>query len=209
MTGFRALQQFAHRPPVQERCELCGKPLAEEHEHLLELEKRRLVCACLACAFLFDGHIGQRYKRVPSRIRLLPDFELSEAQWESLLIPINMAFFYRDGRSEKVIAMYPSPAGATESQLALETWSQLAAENPQLSGMQSDVEALLVNRLGERHGFSQNQYWLLPIDRCFKLVGLVRMRWRGFSGGAELWEQLAAFFDALAGRAEIAGGQHA
>ena len=45
-------------------------------------------------------------------------------------------------------AVYPSPAGATESLLPLETWDQIVAENPDLQSMEADVEALLVNRLG-------------------------------------------------------------
>jgi hypothetical protein len=207
MTGFGALQRFARRPAAEERCELCGAAVAREHEHLLELDKRRLVCACQACGILFSGAGGQRYKRVPSRIRFLPEFRLTDGQWESLLIPINVAFFYRSSASGNVIAMYPSPAGATESQLPLETWEQVAAENPVLESMEPDVEALLVNRLGERRGFPVNQYFLLPIDQCFKLVGLVRTHWRGLSGGAALWSELERYFDGLT--AASPGARHA
>jgi hypothetical protein len=171
--------------------------VADEHEHLLEVDKRRLVCACQACAILFSGQIGQRYKRVPSRIKLLPGFQLTDAQWEDLLVPINMAFFFLESASGKVIAMYPSPAGATESQLPLETWQQIAPDNPALQGMEPDVEALLVNRLGEQRGFPAHQYFLLPIDQCYRLVGLVRTHWRGLSGGSELWQELARYFAAL------------
>jgi hypothetical protein len=95
--------------------------------------------------------------------------------------------------------MYPSPAGATESQLPLDTWQQIAAENPVLQSMEPDVEALLINRLGEQRGFPVHQYFLLPIDQCFKLVGLVRTHWRGLSGGSELWQELTRYFAALEG----------
>ena len=197
MSGFGALQRFVRRPDATERCELCGATVASQHEHLLEVQQRRLACACQACAILFDGQAGQRFKRVPSHIRSLRDFQLSDSQWESLLVPINMAFFFRQSSSGKVLAMYPSPAGATESQLPLEIWQEIAADNPSLEAMESDVEALLVNRLGESRGFSVNQYFLLPIDQCFKLVGLVRTHWRGLSGGSELWEELQKYFAAL------------
>jgi len=197
LNAFGALQRFARRPAIEERCELCGCAVASEHEHLLEVEERRLVCACQACAILFAGRTGQRYRPVPSRIRLLPGFQLTDAQWEDLLIPINMAFFFEQSASGKVVAMYPSPAGATESQLPLEAWRQIAAENPALQSMEPDVEALLVNRLGEQRGFPANQYFLLPIDQCFKLVGLVRTHWRGLSGGSELWQELTRYFAAL------------
>lgn len=39
--------------------------------------------------------------------------------------------------------------------------------------MESDVEALLVNRLGYSCGYSAAEYYLLPIDECYKLVGLM------------------------------------
>jgi hypothetical protein len=199
MNGFATLQRFARRPVTAERCDLCGAAVSEHHAHLLEVDKRKLVCACQACAILFAEQSGQRFRRVPTRIRSLEDFRLSDGRWDSLLVPINMAFFYRNGASGNVTAMYPSPAGATESQLALETWRQIEEENPVLLSMEPDVEALLVNRLGEQRGFPENQYFLLPIDQCFKLVGLVRTHWRGLSGGAELWRELERYFAGLAG----------
>jgi hypothetical protein len=199
MTGFAALQQFARRPAVEERCDLCGAPMGAEHGHLLEADKRRLVCACRPCTLLFGEQSAQRYRRVPERVRSLEGFRLTGGQWDSLLVPINMAFFYRNGRSGSVTAMYPSPAGATESQLPLDTWRQIEEENPVLQSMEPDVEALLVNRLGEQRGFPVDGYYLLPIDRCFHLVGLVRAHWRGLSGGQELWEELRKYFDELAG----------
>ena len=51
------------------------------------------------------------------------------------------------------MALYPSPAGATESLLSLEAWQEIERENPQLTDMQADVEALLVNRIGHSRGF--------------------------------------------------------
>jgi hypothetical protein len=200
VNAFGTLQRFARRPAVTWRCELCGSTMAAEHEHVLEVEKRRLACACQACAILFSGQSGQRYKRVPSRIRALANFQMTDAQWEDLLVPINMAFFFQQSASGKVVAMYPSPAGATESQLPLETWQQIATENPVLQFMEPDVEALLVNRLGEQRGFPAHQYFLLPIDQCFRLVGLVRTHWRGLSGGIELWQELGRYFAALGER---------
>lgn len=42
--------------------------------------------------------------------------------------------------------------------------------NPILSEMESHVEGLLVNRLGYSRGYSAAEYYLLPIDECYKLV---------------------------------------
>jgi hypothetical protein len=69
--------------------------------------------------------------------------------------------------------------------------------------MESDVEALLVNRVGHARGFTAPEYYVLPIDECYKLVGLIRANWRGFSGGTEVWQEIARFFDALKQRATV------
>jgi Family of unknown function (DUF5947) len=206
--AFAALQRFVRRNTPEERCELCGDGLATRHEHLIEPANRRLVCACQACAILFSGQSGQRYKRVPQRVRFLPDFRMTDAQWDSLMVPINMAFFFRSSTAGKMIAIYPSPAGATESLLPLETWDEIVAENPELRSMESDVDALLVNRLGTGRGFPMHQYFLLPIDECFHLVGLVRANWRGLSGGDELWRELESHFASLTARAGFVAEPH-
>lgn len=194
--GFGALRQFARRERPLERCELCSLGLRPDHSHLIELAPRKLICTCEACAILFSGQ-GVKFKRVPRRVLSLPKFNLSDAEWNGLMVPINMAFFFRNSLEERMVAMYPSPAGATESLLELEAWNDIAARNPVLSTMESDVEALLVNRLGYSRGYSAPEYYLLPIDECYKLVGIIRMHWKGLSGGTEVWRELGEFFTTL------------
>jgi hypothetical protein len=167
---------------------------------------RKVVCSCDACSLLFSGQAGARFKRIPRLVRMLPNFKMTDGQWDSLMIPINMAFFFRSSPEARVVAMYPSPAGATESLLSLEAWNEIADANPALQHMEADVEALLVNRIGHAHGFRDDEYYLLPIDQCFRLVGLIRSHWRGFSGGTEVWQQIAAFFDSLRNSATVVGG---
>jgi Family of unknown function (DUF5947) len=200
--GFGALRDFARRGerPV-ERCELCSIGLRADHSHLVELARRKLVCTCDACAILFSGQ-GVKYKRVPRRVRVLPQFYLGDSEWNSLMVPINMAFFFRSSLDDRMIALYPSPAGATESLLPLESWNEIVGRNPVLNEMESDVEGLLVNRLGPVRGYSAPAYYLVPIDECYKLVGLIRMQWKGLSGGTEVWLKLSDFFADLNVRAE-------
>jgi Family of unknown function (DUF5947) len=193
---LRSLAQRSarEREAAAERCEMCGAPLASEHRHLMDLSRRELKCACRACAILFDrkaagaGH----YRLVPDRRLRLVDFDLDDVAWEELRIPVDMAFFFHDAREGKVMAFYPGPMGATESLLGLEAWEALAAANPLLRTMESDVEALLVNRArGAR------QQWIVPIDDCYGLVGLIRTHWKGLTGGKPVWEEIARFYERL------------
>jgi hypothetical protein len=98
-----------------------------------------------------------------------------------------MAFFFHSSAAGRVVAFYPSPVGATESLLNVDAWDDRV-----LTELEPDVEALLVNRTRGRR-----ECWIVPVDRCYELVGLVRTHWKGFGGGAEVWEALDGFFDRL------------
>lgn len=198
-SAFKRLRRLAKsRRTPREYCELCSASLAPRHEHLVEINSRNIICSCEACAILFTGQIGvdsdANYRRVPKRVAQLSDFRITDAQWDSLLVPINMAFFYDSTPQQKVIAVYPSPAGATESTLGLDTWNEIAEANPIVLTMERDVEALLVNRIDRSKPY---QYYLVPIDRCYELVGIIRVHWRGLSGGTEVWHHIHAFFTGL------------
>lgn len=172
---------------------MCGAGLADEHQHLVEPASRQIVCSCDACAILFSGQTATKYKRIPREARFLADFRLSDAQWDGLMIPISLAFFFHSTPDGKTVALYPSPAGPTESLLTLDAWGEIVGDNPALQRLEPDVEALLVNRVrAEAH-----EYYIVPIDECYKLVGLIRTSWRGLSGGAEVWEEIGRFFGAL------------
>jgi hypothetical protein len=164
------------------------------HRHLVDLDDRRLLCACRACALLFDSKAagGGHLRLVPTRRRRLDGFVLDGAAWDRLQIPVDMAFFFFSTPAGRVSAFYPSPAGPTESLLQLEAWTELEAANPILAEMEPDVEALLISRAR-----GMREHWLVPIDDCYELVGLIRSRWRGFGGGEEVWDAIADFFDDL------------
>jgi hypothetical protein len=196
-----ALRRFARPRRPEERCELCGAGLAPEHEHLIEPASRQLFCACTPCAILFSGREATRFRRVPRRVAVLRDFRLSDADWEGLHLPINLAYFTRSTPAGRVLAFYPSPAGAMESLLPLDAWQALEAENRVLLDLEPDVEALLVNRAG-----SARDYYRVPIDECYKLVGLLRVHWQGLSGGTEVWAEIGRYFDQLRARAGSEGG---
>jgi hypothetical protein len=204
--SFAALRRFARPRPAAERCELCSAVLAHEHPHLLELASRQIICACDACSLLFDGKKGGRYKRVSRRTMLLREFQMTDGQWDDLLIPINMAFFFHSSVHNRMVTLYPSPAGAIESQLSLDAWGEIVGNNPALAQLEPDTEALLVNRVGQARGYAPAEYFIAPIDDCYRLVGLIRTHWKGLSGGNEVWAEIAEFFSALRARAEIVKG---
>jgi Family of unknown function (DUF5947) len=188
---FHTLRRFLPGRRV-ERCDLCGAVLASGHPHLLEIGTRRLVCACDPCAILFERRGDTHYQRVGREVRYLPDFQMTDAEWESLLIPIGLAFFTYHTPGSRVIALYPGPAGLTESLLSLDAWSGIAERNAVIGRMQPDVEALLVNRVG-----GAREHYLVPIDRCYELTGVIRLHWHGLSGGEEAWREIGRFFRKL------------
>ncbi|MGI8659014.1 MAG: DUF5947 family protein [Candidatus Limnocylindria bacterium] len=196
---LRRFLQPKERPQPGEVCEMCAEPIGDEHSHVVNMETRTLSCVDRACYLLFthEGAAAGKFKAVPDRRIHDPGFALTDIQWEALQIPVGIAFFFENSQMGHSVAFYPSPAGATESLLPLDTWSEVVAANPMLQTMEADVEALLVYRPkhGGMHAF------LVPIDVCYELVGHIRRDWKGFDGGEKAWTAINAFFDRLAERA--------
>ena len=186
------LRRFARSSATQELCEICTIGLPPDHRHLLELSIGRIICSCHACALRFHDVVDGRFKLIPREIRSLSQLRLTDYEWDSLALPINLAFFHYSTLQDKMKATYPSPAGATESLLPLDTWQTLALNNPILARITPDIEALLVNRVDPRR-----EYYIVPIDLCFELVGVIRLHWRGLSGGDVVWKEITNFFDRL------------
>lgn len=190
---FQALRGFGRRPARGERCDLCAVGVAPQHPHLLEVASAKIVCACDPCAALFTHRSdGRKLIRIPRDARKLEPLALSDAQWANLRLPIDLAFFVHSLKVDRMVAYYPSPAGGTESQLNLDAWGEIERANPVLATLEHGVEALLADRTrGNR------RYFIAPIDQCYRLTGLIRMNWRGFSGGEEVWRKVDEFFDQM------------
>jgi hypothetical protein len=189
-----ARQSAAARGEQAEHCELCGEELPDSHRHLLDLQTRELVCACRACALLFDHRAagGHHWRLVPDRRLRLEGFSIEDADWEALRIPVGIAFIIDSTTAGRAVAHYPSPLGSTDAVVDPHAWERLRERNPVLRDLAPDVEALLINRArGAR------QYWLVPLEDCARLIAIVRTRWRGLTGGGELWEEIERFFERL------------
>jgi azurin len=180
------------RVAAEEACEICAVRIAAEHQHVVDVRDRRLLCACRPCYLLFvhAGAAQGRYRAVGDRTVTLDGAAFDGPAWDALGIPVGLAFFFLNSATERVAAFYPAPGGATESQLPMNAWESLAAYEPRLSRMQPDVEAALVYR---RRG-ETTQAYLVPIDVCYELVGTVRTCWQGFDGGQELRDRVDALF---------------
>src|SRR5579863_4305749 len=204
------LRQFARkremRPPMGQ-CELCSAGIGPNHRHLLELSRRTLICVCRPCSILFGDPVagGGKYRLVPARYLILPDFHMTDEQWDDLTIPVNMVYIFHSTSANRVMAFYPSPAGAMESTLPLEGWDTFVSNNPILNDLEPDVEALLINRVQHRGGESYCEHYIVPIDTCYELVGLIRLKWKGLSGGEEVWNAIAEYFAGLRQKATPAG----
>ena len=202
---FAALQRLlSRRPPPApgERCDYCSEALAAEHGHLIDLQARRIMCSCRPCYLVFEpaGAAQGRYKTVPTRYAEVADFAVGDAAWEQLQIPIGLAFFFHNSLEGRTIALYPGPAGATESQLDLAAWNGVAGADPVLATLEPDVEAVVILR---RAGTTR--CFVVPIDAAYKLVGIIRIAWRGFDGGPEAWGKIEAFFAELRERSANRG----
>ena len=175
-------------------CELCPTGIGEDHRHLLHLDERRIVCVCETCWSMRSG--DPEFRPPGVRTLWLEDFVMPHDVWTAFQIPIGLAFLLRSSVTGSVIALYPSPAGATESELELTAWDALVEANPILERLEPDAEALIVNRTTSEH-----QYAIVPTDQCYRMVGLIKSRWEGITGGKGVDAAIAEFFETVRVRA--------
>jgi Family of unknown function (DUF5947) len=196
VSGLRGLARANGRPPptgpvaAEEACDLCGVSLPEDHRHLLALSERRIVCACEACWAMRSGE-GD-YRPTGNRTLWLPGLDVPDDLWASFQIPIGLAFFMESTVTACVVALYPSPGGATESELHFDSWTRMRALNPVLDDLEPDIEGLIANRLAD-----PPVYVVAPIDRCYALTGTVKAHWEGISGGPGVQIAVEQFFERL------------
>ncbi|MBV8929115.1 MAG: hypothetical protein JO152_08335 [Mycobacteriaceae bacterium] len=213
--------------PPGETCEMCGEQIADEHQHVVNVEGRQLMCVCRGCYLLFtDTHAELRYRAIPDRYLSFPDFALDRREWEALQIPVGIAFFFRNSALGRTVAFYPGPAGATESQLDLQAWDAIRAADPRVGMLAEDTEALLVrvpqdrvpqdrvpedrvpevrvpqDRVPEDENAAPDCH-LVPIDACYEFVGRLRMLWHGFDGGEDVRRYIEEFFEVLGARSRV------
>jgi hypothetical protein len=174
-----------------ERCELCGSLVGTQHGHGVDVELHRLICLCDGCRIVLGANRDAegRFRALPDRVVADHAFASADGEWDALGIPVSTAFFFHDSVAGGIVAFYPSPAGATESLLGARDWEALAANSAVARDLVPDTEAMLVRRTAVAH-----ESYLVPVDRCYELVGLLRTHWRGFDGGQDAHDALDTFF---------------
>jgi hypothetical protein len=196
--------------PAGERCEMCAEQIADEHQHVVNVAGRQLMCTCRGCYLLFsDPHAELKYRAVPDRYLRFPNFALDRRGWESLQIPVGLAFFFRNSALGKTVAFYPGPAGATESELDMDAWDSISGADASLDMLAHDVEALLIRVPDREHADPGDENapaecFLVPIDACYEFVGRLRLLWHGFDGGHEVRQFVDEFFEGITARSKVA-----
>ncbi|MCU1489692.1 MAG: hypothetical protein JWM85_1097 [Acidimicrobiaceae bacterium] len=179
---------------------MCSAAMGGEHSHVVDVRSRSMMCTCRPCYLLFtNADAALAYRSVPDRYLRCDAVAISPGQWDDLAIPVGIAFFFTHSSRQQVVAFYPGPAGATESELPLKAWEDIVEANPVLLAAEQDVEAILLRRRGD-----DITCYLVPIDACYELVGRLRQQWRGFDGGQQAKRELEAFFESVEARAQPA-----
>jgi hypothetical protein len=173
-----------------EACDLCGVGIPDDHRHLLHLAQRRIVCSCEACWAMRSGE-GD-YRPTGNRTLWLARLDVPDDLWATFQVPIGLAFFMESTVTGCIVAMYPSPGGATESELHFDSWTRMRELNPVLQTLEPDIEGLIANRLSD-----PPVYVIAPIDRCYELTGTIKAAWEGISGGPGVPAAVDAFFTSL------------
>jgi hypothetical protein len=201
VTGvLRRISANRPAPSAEERCDMCRATIGDAHSHVVDIRNRSMMCTCRPCYLLFTREGADlAYRSIPDRYLHFRDLAISSGQWDDLAIPVGVAFFFTHSAMQQVVAFYPSPAGATESELPLDAWAGIVDANPGLQTAVDDVEAILLRKQGDAVSG-----YLVPIDACYELVGHLRRLWRGFDGGQDVHHRLDEFFADVASRARPA-----
>ena len=210
----RPRPQPAGRPPPLRRGRAvagsgasCATPaLAAEHAHLRRAGRAGGWSAPARPAPSSSAaRAAAKYRRVPRRVRYLADFRLTDAQWEGLHLPINLAFFLHSTPAGRVVALYPSPAGATESLV------RAGGVGGAGRGESGPPRARAGRRgaAGEPRRRRRATTTASASTSATSWSGLIRTHWRGLSGGTEVWEEIGRFFAGLKERSQPRRGRHA
>lgn len=171
---------------------MCAAPLAgEEQRHLLDLIHHTFLSICNGCALAFGprGANAGTYRLVPTRHLALLDFQGTNELGTGPERWGKVAYLLRSSEAGRILILSLDPAGVRESTFDLECWRTLLKANPLLDSLEPDVEALLINRSAQ-----PPSSYIVPIDTCSRLLGLLSRCQQNQKREQEIWEAIEAFF---------------
>lgn len=195
----RSARTLPAPPETGETCEMCSATVGHGHDHLVDMQGRRLCCVCRPCALLFErpaASIG-RYQRVPDRVLVGDPPGVPTSEWSALGVPVSVSFVFFNSLANSWIAVFPSPAGAVEGEPQVGAMEALAQVTPLVSAVRPDVEALLAH--GQR-GRDTVELYIVPVSAGYELVAKIRAHWQGFDGGDLARQQIRQYMDRLRSR---------
>ena len=183
---------------------MCAEPIGEEHQHVVDLESRGLMCTCRACYLLFTARATPqlRYRAVPDRYLSFPDLAFGAGQWDELRDPGRAGVLLpqlraRTGRSRSTRARPAPPSPSCRWGLGPDR------RRPTRAG---HARARRRGAAGPRARPTASGRRVLPgADRRLLRAGRAAADvWRGFDGGQEARAAIDAFFADVAARSRPA-----
>ena len=189
--AFGALRQFVRRASVTwSAANFAAPKWRPEHPHLIEPGTQQAAMHLQRLRDSVQRHGNEIQAGAARACSRLQNFHLSDGQWESLMVPDQHGFLFPQHAGRTSGCVLSQPRGSDRVAACRSIPGKISRTLiPLLAEMEPDVEALLVNRVGHARGFAAPEYYVLPIDECYKLVGLIRANWRGLSGGTEVWQR--------------------
>ena len=191
--GFEVLRRFAKARVPVERCDLCGVEVAPMHDHLIDPVRApaRLRLWRLRGALQRAGR-HQVQAGAPARDgarrahhQRCPVGGAPAADRPGLLLRQHAAgagggVLPEPGRRHRVAA------GARD----------LGGDPARAPGPRATCSPTFRRCSSTGSGAARRPTvcYLVPIDQCFRLVGIIRMHWKGFTGGTAVWEEIDRFF---------------
>ncbi|MBB2941033.1 hypothetical protein FB565_000737 [Actinoplanes lutulentus] len=182
---LRTVKRQIPRQRRAPRCGVCATRTSTGGLHLVDLAQRSLVRGCADC----HQNPGE-LRPVPDRYLELPGEVTAQETWDDLHVPAGLAFVWR--ADDRLLVCGPAPDRAVEHDLPVTVWERMIKRHPAFATLRPGVEALIIRRAGA---------FLVPIDACYELAGLLRTSWRGFDGARDTRGSLTMFFAKLSANA--------
>ncbi len=167
---------------------MCAEPIADEHQHVVNVEGRQLMCICRGCYLLFTDPARQAaLPRGPGPLPRVPGLRAGPPPVGGTADPGRAGVLLPQlRRSDRTVAFYPGPAGRHRVRTGpggLER--RCRAADPRAGHARRRRRGAAGAGARRTDPATPRRAIWCPIDACYEFVGRLRMLWRGFDGGQE------------------------